>query len=91
MTQAKLIREKSGKFGLVVDGKVFNDQVYNSYGFTATGRKDDGSRFNVAAELGITKVSFDEYHVADLEKFLDWAQIPGEDPIAIYGVEDGAL
>ncbi len=89
MTQAKLVREKSGKFGLIVDGKIFNDQVYNHYNFTAIGRNPDGSRFDVGAELGITKVSHDEYTVGNLEKFLAWAEIPGAEPIAIYGVEDG--
>jgi len=55
MTQAKLIREKSGKFGLVVNGVIFNDQIYNHYQFAATGRNQDGSRLDVAAELGIKK------------------------------------
>ena len=92
MTQAKLIREKSGKFGLVVNGVIFNDQIYNHYQFAATGRNQDGSRLDVAAELGITKISSDEYHVADLEKFISWAETPNpEGPSVIYGIEDGVL
>ena len=46
----------------------------------------------MAAELGITKISSDEYHVADLEKFIAWAEtLNPEVPSVIYGVEDGIL
>lgn len=91
MSTAKLVRSKikTSKFDLVINGQIIGGKVYNKYHFSATGKTADGSRIDVAADLGITKINFNEYHVANLEAFLTWAEIPAEKAAKIWGVEDG--
>lgn len=93
MTTAKLIRSTVHHtgFDLVVDGQIQGDVVYNKHHFAATGLNADRTRFDKAAELGIEKVSFDEYTITDLSKFLEWAAQPSEIVGGtLYGFEDGA-
>ena len=93
MKTAKLIRSTVSitGFDLVVDGQIQGDVVYNQYHFAATGLRADRTRFDKAAELGIEKVSFEEYTVTDLNKFLQWAAQPSEIVGGkLYGFEDGA-
>lgn len=92
MKTAKLIRSTVNRLGfdLVVDGEIQGDVVYNKHHFAATGLNADRTRFDKAAELGIEKVSFDEYNVTDLNKFLEWAAQPSEIVGGtLYGFEDG--
>lgn len=89
---AKLIRSTVNRtgFDLVVDGQIQGDVVYNKHHFAATGLRADRTRFDKAAELGIEKVSYDEYTVTDLNKFLEWAAQPSEIVGGtLYGFEDG--
>lgn len=92
MKTAKLIRSTVNLtgFDLVIDGVIQGDVVYNKHHFAATGLNADRTRFDKAAELGIEKVSFDEYTITDLNKFLEWAAQPSEIVGGkLYGFEDG--
>ena len=55
---------------------VSNDNIvstgHSKHDFAASGKKADGTRFDVAADLGITRLSFNEFDVADLDAFIVW-------------------
>jgi hypothetical protein len=62
---------RSVTFDLISNGKIISSG-HSRHDFAAKGKKADGTRFNIAADLGLTVISFGEFEVPDLDAFLAW-------------------